>query len=89
MVSTGIFLFCLGLHFDLSPRIILLIDKLQDNCDKRGNGSASELNYIEERRPTNRGSEQVGEIKEMDNLRTDARGREKVDFAQVVKVAKS
>ena len=36
-----------------------------------------------------RGSEHVGEIKEMDNLGTDARGRGKVDFAQVVKVAKS
>ena len=79
----------MGHFIALQPRNILLIDKLQDNCDKRGNGSASELNYIEERRPTNRGSEQVGEIKEMDNLGTDARGRGKVDFAQVVKVAKS
>ena len=34
MASTDIFLFCLGHFFDLQLRIILLIDKLQDNCDK-------------------------------------------------------
>ena len=31
----------------------------------------------------------MGEIKEVGNLGTDGRGREKVDFAQIVKVARS
>ena len=31
----------------------------------------------------------MGEIEEVDNPGTDGRGREKVDFAQIVKVARS
>ena len=37
----------------------------------------------------NRGNGHVGEIKEVDYLGTVGRGREKVDFAQIVKVARS
>ena len=37
----------------------------------------------------NRGNEHVGEIKEVDNPGTDGRGRKKVDFEQIVKVARS
>ena len=43
----------------------------------------------EERRLFNRGNGHVGDIKEVDNPGTDGRGREKVDFEQIFKVARS
>ena len=97
-----IFPFLLGPLFDLQLRIILSIDKLQDNCDKSERlwqtlgpslrGWPCRWLMITWRKNIilfNRDNGHVGEIKEVDYLGTVERGREKVGFAQAVKVARS
>ena len=94
--------FLLGPLFDLQLRIILSIDKLQDNCDKSERlwqtlgpslrGWPCRWLMITWRKNIilfNRDNGHVGEIKEVDYLGTVERGREKVGFAQAVKVTRS